>query len=60
MVHFSQNVWGDRFTYAGDPLFCTMFPDTEMAKKDGSEWSHKNEYSCGDVIVRDDSNYIAS
>jgi len=21
------------FTYAGDPFFCTMFPDTEIAKK---------------------------
>ena len=24
------------FTYAGDPLFCTIFPDTEITKKYGS------------------------
>ena len=24
------------FTYAGDPLFRTMFPDTEIVKKYGS------------------------
>jgi len=49
-------------TYAGDPLICIMFPDTEIAKTYGSrpviQWSHQNKYSCG--LVSDYSNYIGS
>jgi len=41
MVHFSRRaqkyVWGGMgFTYTEDPLFLTMFLDTEIGKKYGS------------------------
>ena len=46
------------FTYAGDPLFCTMFPATEIAKKYGSGCTKTNILV--ETLVSDDSSYIAS
>ena len=46
------------FTYAGDPFFCTMFPDTEIAKKYGSGCTKTNVLV--ETLVIDDSNFIAS
>ena len=46
------------FTYAGDPLFCTMYPETEVAKKYGSGCTKTNILV--DTLVSDDSDYIAS
>ena len=45
-------------SYAGDPLFQMVFPDTEIAKKYGS--SHRKINVLVEILASDDSNYIAS
>ena len=47
------------FTYAGDPLFRTMFPDTEIAKNVTVSGRTKTNILV-ETLVSDDSNYVNS
>ena len=47
------------FTYAGDPLFRTMFPDTEIAKNVTVSGRTKTNILV-ETLVSNDSNYIAT